>query len=69
MSVTKAQARKAATQRQPLSQIRGKAPLWLKETWEESIRRGTDKLTMKQIDAEIATHRREKRAKESKQPK
>jgi len=34
------------------------APAWLKETWAASKRNGTDKLTMKQIDAEVAAVRR-----------
>jgi AbrB family looped-hinge helix DNA binding protein len=34
------------------------APDWLKETWAASKRRGTDKLTMRQIDAEVAAVRR-----------
>ena len=34
------------------------APGWLKDTWAASKRNGTDKLTMKQIDAEVAAVRR-----------
>jgi AbrB family looped-hinge helix DNA binding protein len=34
------------------------APGWLKETWAASKRHGTGKLTMKQIDAEVAAVRR-----------
>jgi len=34
------------------------APGWLKETWAASKHRGTDKLTMKQLDAEVAAVRR-----------
>ena len=34
------------------------APAWLKETWASSKRSGTDKLTMRQIDAEVAAVRR-----------
>ncbi len=37
------------------------APKWLKDIWEESRRKGTDKLTMRQIDAKIAAFRREER--------
>ena len=37
------------------------APKWLKEIWAESKRKGTDQLTMRQIDAEIAAARREQR--------
>ena len=39
-------------------QIREEAPAWLKETWTASRRRGTDKMTAKQIDAEISAVRR-----------
>jgi AbrB family looped-hinge helix DNA binding protein len=35
-----------------------RAPAWLKGTWAASKRRGTDKLTMRQIDAEVAAVRR-----------
>ncbi len=35
-------------------QLRDEAPAWLKETWAASKRRGTDKLTMREINAEIA---------------
>jgi AbrB family looped-hinge helix DNA binding protein len=34
------------------------APGWLKETWAASKRHGTDQLTMKLIDAEVAAVRR-----------
>jgi len=34
------------------------APPWLKETWESSKRQGTDKLTMRQINAEVAAARK-----------
>jgi prevent-host-death family protein len=37
------------------------APEWLKEIWAESKRKGTDKLTMREIDAEIAAYRKEQR--------
>lgn len=46
--------------------LREEAPAWLKETWAASERRGTDKLTMRQIDAEIAAARRGRRRAESK---
>jgi hypothetical protein len=36
------------------------APDWLKESWANSKMNGTDKLTMDDIDAEIAAYRREK---------
>jgi AbrB family looped-hinge helix DNA binding protein len=50
-----------------LKQLRGDAPTWLKEMWAASKRSGTDKLTMRQINAEISAVRRE-RAKRTKQP-
>ena len=49
------------------AQLRTEAPDWLKEIWAASKRRGTDKLTMRQIDNIIAAGRRE-RPKSSKQP-
>jgi AbrB family looped-hinge helix DNA binding protein len=39
-------------------QLRDEAPAWLKETWAASKRRGTDKLTMHEINAEISAVRR-----------
>jgi prevent-host-death family protein len=36
-------------------------PEWLSEIRAESKRKGTDKLTMREINAEIAAYRREKR--------
>ena len=36
------------------------APDWLKESWANAKKNGTDKLTMDEIDAEIAAYRREK---------
>jgi AbrB family looped-hinge helix DNA binding protein len=41
-----------------LKQLRDEAPAWLKQTWTASKRNGTDKLTMRQIDAEVAAVRR-----------
>lgn len=38
------------------------APVWLREMWSDSKSRGLDKLTMDEIDEEIDTYRREKRA-------
>ena len=38
-------------------------PTWLRRMGEASKRRGTDKLTMRQIDAEIRAHRRAQRTK------
>jgi len=39
------------------------APEWLREIWAESKRKGTDKLTMREIDAEIAAFRKEQQRK------
>jgi AbrB family looped-hinge helix DNA binding protein len=41
-----------------LNQLHADAPAWLKQTWAASRRNGTDKLTMRQIDAEVAAVRR-----------
>ena len=38
-------------------------PTWLKRIWAASERRGTNRLTMRDIDAEIASARREVRKK------
>ena len=38
------------------------APSWLREAWAGARKRGVDKLTMDDIDNEIATYRSEKRA-------
>ncbi|HEY1209794.1 MAG TPA: type II toxin-antitoxin system Phd/YefM family antitoxin [Terracidiphilus sp.] len=38
------------------------APEWLREAWAGAKRRGLDKLTMDDIDAEVSTYRNEKRA-------
>src|SRR6266852_4981059 len=47
-----------------LKQLREQAPTWLKETWVASKRNGTDKLTMRQINAEVSAVRR-RRAKKT----
>lgn len=44
-----------------LRKLRDSAPEALKRMWEESRRNGTDKITMREINAEVAAHRREKR--------
>ena len=41
-------------------------PNWLEKSWDNAKRRGLDKLTMKDIDAEIAASRRERRASKAK---
>ena len=56
-----------AAREQFFQQLRAEAPAWLKETWAASKRRGTDKLTMQEINAEIAAAR-PKRTKKTKQP-
>ena len=37
------------------------APSWLKQTWESSKRQGTDKLMMRQINADVAAVRKNSR--------
>ena len=37
------------------------APDWLRQAWENAKTRGLDKLTIDEIDAEIAAYRQEKR--------
>ena len=37
------------------------APEWLRESWAEAQRNGTDQLTMEEIDAEIAAARKARR--------
>jgi AbrB family looped-hinge helix DNA binding protein len=39
-------------------QLREQAPAWLKETWAAFSRRGTDKLTARQINAAVSAVRR-----------
>src|SRR5438094_9128805 len=41
-------------------------PDWLKKSWASAKRNGLDKMTMKEIDAEIAAARRERRARATK---
>jgi prevent-host-death family protein len=38
------------------------APEWLRQAWEGAKKRGLDKLTIDEIDAEIGAYRAEKRA-------
>jgi AbrB family looped-hinge helix DNA binding protein len=47
-----------AEQERFFRKLRDQAPTWLKETWAASKRRGTDKLTERQIGAEISAVRR-----------
>jgi AbrB family looped-hinge helix DNA binding protein len=55
-----------ASREQFLKQLRTEAPAWLKESWASSKRRGTDKLTMAEINAEVAAVRRKRTKKDSK---
>src|ERR1700676_247049 len=41
-------------------------PDWLEKSWDSAKRQGLDKLTMKEIDVEIAASRRERRASKAK---
>ena len=41
-------------------------PDWLEKSWNTAKRRGLDKLSMNDIDAEIAAYRREKRGRKTK---
>jgi hypothetical protein len=41
-------------------------PDWLEKSWDTAKRRGLDKLSMDDIDAEVAAYRREKRARKVK---
>jgi prevent-host-death family protein len=41
-------------------------PDWLEKSWDSAKRRGLDKLTSKEIDAEIATSRRQRRGRKAK---
>jgi prevent-host-death family protein len=43
-------------------------PEWLEAVWAESKRKGTDKLTPREINAEIAAARREQRGKKAGRP-
>jgi bifunctional DNA-binding transcriptional regulator/antitoxin component of YhaV-PrlF toxin-antitoxin module len=56
-----------AAQQRVFKQLRADAPEWLKAIWAASKRRGTDKLTMRQIDAVIAEARQEQPQKKTKQ--
>lgn len=42
------------------------APKWLREVRAEAKQKGLDQLTMREVEAEIAAYRREKRAQEKK---
>jgi hypothetical protein len=47
------------------TQLRDKAPTWLKKLWATSKKNGTDKLTMRQINTEISIVRRRRARKRS----
>jgi prevent-host-death family protein len=44
-------------------------PDWLKKSWKEAKRKGLDQLTMRDINAEIATHRKEQARKAARKSK
>ena|ERR1022692_2455118 len=46
-----------------LQKLRNSAPESLKRMWAESKRNGTDKMSMREINAEIAAYRKEERLK------
>jgi len=56
----------AAERRQFFKLLRQQAPEWLKETWTASKRRGTDKLTIRQINDESAIANRQPKPKKIK---
>jgi len=60
--VDRAPASKAERARY-LKQLQEEAPEWLKDIWAASKRAGLDKLTMRDINAEIAAHRKGTQAK------
>lgn len=45
------------------------APDWLKKSWDDAKRKGLDKLTMREINAEIAATRKEKERKAARKRK
>ena len=49
-------------------QLRAEAPQWLKEMWASAKRQGTDKLTMRQIDAIVAEARADRSKRKAKPP-
>jgi AbrB family looped-hinge helix DNA binding protein len=49
-------------------QLHSDAPPWLRDVWAASMRRGTDKLTMRQIDGLVAEVRRGPPKKKTKRP-
>ena len=56
-----------AARKRFFEQLRETAPDSIKQVWATSKRNGTDKMTMREINAEIAAYRRE-RAKKTDQP-
>ena len=59
---------KRAQRQQFFQQLREEAPAWLQDIWTSSRRRGTDKLTMRQINRIIEKARKGQAAKKIKQP-
>ncbi|SRR5260370_12739496 len=55
-----------AAREQFFKRLREEAPTWLKETWKASKRRGTDRLSMGEINSET-TAVRQRRAKKTRQ--
>jgi AbrB family looped-hinge helix DNA binding protein len=51
-----------AERRKFFQQLRDNAPDWLKASWEDAKRTGTDKLTMRQINSIIERARKERTA-------
>jgi hypothetical protein len=49
------------TARTQFGQIMAAAPDWFEKSWDSAKREGLDKLTMEEIDAEIAAARRDRR--------
>jgi AbrB family looped-hinge helix DNA binding protein len=55
-----------ADQARYFKQLRKNAPEWLKEFWATSKRAGLDKMTLREVDAEIAAARRGRSAEKPK---
>jgi AbrB family looped-hinge helix DNA binding protein len=57
-----------AEQQRFFKQLRAEAPEWLKDIWAASKRRGTDKLTTREINTIILEARQDRPKKKTKQP-
>ncbi len=55
-----------ASREQFLKKLGTEAPAWLNESWASSNRRKTDKLTMREINTEVAAVRQKRAKKDSK---